>query len=381
MKKLLVLILSAVMLATALTACGESANGQPSGGTGTSDVTVSNTDAAVPPNTNAIPSELDGAYADDTHYMVIRDGVMSIDNVACEITYIETDVFYEDDTPVYFFDYNGEEATFYYEDDCLMCSVGLEDDWNCWDEIDIADVPTSFSTEAESGENLFEGTVYYLDGFEDSRKLEITGMDADGNITEVVIDYTTMEMINSSSKPYGENETAYSMEYVDGSFGLSLIYDSSRGMFSVAFSGEMPSSEDIIDGDYYSAETAYLAGESSDDQDDLYDFIGSVYTYTDDAGVSHTFTVLDSSMLLDGVLPVISQVSLDNHEFSLTDCTLVWGESMEYSTSVATFKGYVDGGNVYVEISYYVDPDFFTLHFSCAPQDAPDFKVIDGKFE
>ena len=58
MKKLLVLILSAVMLATALTACGESANGQPSGGTGTSDVTVSNTDAAVPPKYQRYPERV-----------------------------------------------------------------------------------------------------------------------------------------------------------------------------------------------------------------------------------------------------------------------------------------------------------------------------------
>lgn len=91
-KNWMLIVVSCVILATILTACGESAKGQPPGGTGTSGVTVSNTDAAVPPNTNAIPNELDGAYTDRTHYLIIQDGTMRIDDVPYEITNIQTDL-------------------------------------------------------------------------------------------------------------------------------------------------------------------------------------------------------------------------------------------------------------------------------------------------
>ena len=375
MKKLLVLILSAVMLTTILTACDESASGQPSGGTGTSDVTVSNTDAAVPPNTNAIPAQLDGAYTNNTYYLVIQDGAMRIDDVPYEITNIQTDLFDDEDTPYYYFTFDGKEESFYYDDEneMLMCSIGEEKwSWSSWNKIDIADIPKASSEDEPAeqlGENPFEGKTYRLDG-EDTQTLEITKLDMDGNIIEIVVDGTTLEMTDVSTEPYGGDETTYYMGSVDGSFNLRVLYNKAEDKFYMdVFSpqGVAPSFR-ILGGNYY-----FVGSESSSTQPD---FIGKVYTYTDiDIPTDqHTFTVVSCDE--NGL---ITEAKLDENAFSLTDCRLIEGESMEYSTSVLSYKGSFQNGNVNVTMSYYVNPDFFTLNFAYAQY--PGFETINGEFK
>ncbi|MDD4843672.1 MAG: hypothetical protein PHU31_05005 [Anaerotignum sp.] len=358
MKKRIGLILSAIMLSMAITACGGNANAPVSG------------EASAP--TNAIPTSLDGAYTDGPHYLVVQNGTMSINGLPYEITEIQTDL-YEDGTSIYHFTFDGKEESFCEDDGDLMCSIG-EDEGSMagWEEIDMADVP-SFTSEGDGqqGDNPFEGKSYRLDG-EDSHILEITKLDKDGNMKEVVIDGTALEMSRGSTDTADGNEIQYTMEYEDENFVLRVWYNKSEDTCDVEVmvtDGATPSI-DITEGTYYSENT----DETSDSSSEQPDFIGKVYNYTDDGGKAHTFTVVSCDE--NGL---ISRAKLDENEFSLTDCSLVEGESMQYSCVVFSYKGSFD--NVDVTISYYDKPDFFTLDFAYASQDAPSFETINGKFE
>ncbi|WP_027399300.1 hypothetical protein [Anaerovorax odorimutans] len=223
MKKQFGLVLSAIMVSMAITACGGNTNAPVSG------------DVSAPTATaNTISSSLEGAYTDGTHYMVIQNGAMSMDDTPYEIINVQTDL-YDDGTPVYFFTLDGKEESFCEDQGDLMCSIGEEEgSMSSWNKIDVADIPkpkTQEEPEEQLGENPYDGKIYRSDDGSE-QTLEITKVDTDGGLIEMVVDGTTLKMISPSIEEY-EEEIVYGMEYEDESFNLRVDYNKAQDKFLV----------------------------------------------------------------------------------------------------------------------------------------------------
>ena len=298
---------------------------------------------------------------------------MRIDDEPCEITRIETDHFYGENTPLYYFTFDGKEESFYYDDenDFLWCSIGEDDGMMTdWDEIDIADIPKP----VEIGENPFEGKVYCLDGG-DSHTLEITKLDTDGNIIEIVVDGTALEMSNSATDP-NSSVTTYSMEYEDADFisslALRIYYYESEEKCEVEIlsTDDLTPPVDIAEGSYYYIKPA-LDFKSSSYQSNL---IGRIYAFTTSGEFAdpRTFTVL--SFDENGL---ITEIRINDNDISLTDCRF---EKKEANPFIYLYYGSFDNGNATIEMEYNVNKNYFTLNFSYVPQYEPRFDTINGNY-
>lgn len=122
MKKKIALILSAIMLITTLTACGEgdeqstsSSQAKENVSADTADISGDNSQTeAEPQGTTAeeVPYSYNGAYTDGTNYLVFDNGVIMMNGQECEVTKIQTDHF-KNKIPVVYFMYDGKEVSAY----------------------------------------------------------------------------------------------------------------------------------------------------------------------------------------------------------------------------------------------------------------------------
>ena len=92
MRKLLTLIMVAVIAMTTLTGCGEAKE-----------------------NKNGVPSSYNCAYTDETNYLVIEKGEITMNETKCEVTWVQTDLFSDREIPVVHFTYEGNLKNLYDE--------------------------------------------------------------------------------------------------------------------------------------------------------------------------------------------------------------------------------------------------------------------------
>ncbi|MFA5659617.1 MAG: hypothetical protein WC900_10090 [Oscillospiraceae bacterium] len=153
MKKIIALILSAVMLTMTLAACGEEKRQDEkqenpsvnSANLSEADGELNNEADISPQGTTAegVPYSYNGAYTDGTNYLVFDDGEVVMNGQKCEVTRVSTDLF-SSGVAVVYFTYKGNEISAYCDPVCGMgCSLEqAEGSWLTYEAIDISDVPT-----------------------------------------------------------------------------------------------------------------------------------------------------------------------------------------------------------------------------------------------
>ena len=159
MKKLLAVILTGCMM-LALVGCGEKAQTdttsqsieQPAESSENENGTQQN-DETIVEDSNESNKQTDtstdeglavytGAYTDGTNYLVIEGESITLNGQKCEVSRIQTDHF-KSGIPVYYFMYENNEISIYYDEVCGMgCSLDQPDgSWLTYETIDVAQVP------------------------------------------------------------------------------------------------------------------------------------------------------------------------------------------------------------------------------------------------
>ena len=125
MKKFGLLLCIILLLSTVLSGCG--------GGT----------------DKNGVPSSYNGAYTDETNYLVIENDEIIMNETKCEVTWIQTDLFSDREIPVVHFTYEGNEHSLYRDEEGMWCSVGSDSGWSMYRTIEA----TNMANSSKSGSN------------------------------------------------------------------------------------------------------------------------------------------------------------------------------------------------------------------------------------
>lgn len=272
MKKKIALILSAIMLITTLTACGEgdeqstsSSQAKENVSADTADISGDNSQTeAEPQGTTAeeVPYSYNGAYTDGTNYLVFDNGVIMMNGQECEVTKIQTDHF-KNKIPVVYFMYDGKEVSAYSKEGYMYCTLGQSDgSWNGFDAVNISEVPnfsdgseeaTTPTENAEAYDSSAYAGITFTEKFGD-RSITIDEVDADGCPTAITSDgnKTVFERHDDMSKDdHGWIVRVYwsEMNGEQGDFACDIVYYSEDNHFEIrgyGFSGDYYLSDDIV---------------------------------------------------------------------------------------------------------------------------------------
>lgn len=266
MKKTCLLLIIAI-ITVMFNACGKSSTESPAitEETLTSNTSVKDDESQTTANnetvsvqeseTRIVPTSFEGIYVNDkeTHYVLIEGDYITVDDKAgSSISIKENDA---KESTVYAFSHNGKEETFFDMDGSFMCSIDAEEGVHyCWHRVNeipqlpaeekepfllqdsgsalepqLKEQPDSSSNNEpaeQTHDTSFLGKGYtqrvdFVDGTFEDHTIELTKLDDDGNLIELIYNGYTISLANVSSDYYDDEALLCGM---CPGYGIKITY-------------------------------------------------------------------------------------------------------------------------------------------------------------